>query len=117
MKSRISKISDIVEKVVEKEADNNPEKGMEDGPSDDEEDFSKQFENKQSDEMKYMDKGLTLTRSIFATNSYVKERNIETFTPSGRISPGKLEKAKDAFDPSMIIQNPIFILNSNFKEI
>lgn len=83
VKSRISKISDIVEKVVDKQADNNPEKGMEDGPSDDEEDFSKQFENKQSDEMKYMD----------------KERNIETFTPSGRISPGKLEKAKDAFDP------------------
>ena len=61
MKSRISKISDIVEKVVETEADYNPEKEMEDVPSDDVEDNSKQFENKQSDEMKYMDKGLRLT--------------------------------------------------------
>ena len=84
---------------------------MEDVPSDDVEDNSKQFGNKQSDERKYMDKGLRLTWSAFDTNSYIKERNIGTFTPSGRISTGKLEKAKDlpdAFDPSMIIQNILF---------
>ena len=53
MKSRISKISDIVEKVVETEADYNPEKQMEDVPSDDVEDISKQFENNQCDEIMY----------------------------------------------------------------